>query len=187
MEDTWIREFYNETDPEARLEILNDHKLEDEIGLFMEKLWIARYGKRKPKKDLFMGYLMQIKSLSERNAMDIGGSKKKELYEIINGLYLFNACERSTKEKKILFLEMKNVFLKFIETSKNGRGFTSAVFGLGQLSDEGVAKKIAEQISAIAFYTPHMFHLDREFEIFQNAALSAYREKYPNREHFLTK
>ena len=45
MEDTWIREFYNETDPEARLEILNDHKLEDEIGLFMEKLWIARYGK----------------------------------------------------------------------------------------------------------------------------------------------
>ena len=36
MEDTWIREFYNETDPEARLEILNDHKLEDEIGLFME-------------------------------------------------------------------------------------------------------------------------------------------------------
>ena len=86
-----------------------------------------------------------------------------------------------------MFLEMKNVFLKFIETSKNGRGFTSAVFGLGQLSDEGVAKKIAEQISAIAFYTPHMFHLDREFEIFQNAALSAYREKYPNREHFLTK
>ena len=67
MEDTWIREFYNETDPEARLEILNDHKLEDEIGLFMEKLWIARYGKRKPKKDLFMGYLMQMKSLSERN------------------------------------------------------------------------------------------------------------------------
>ena len=61
MEDTWIREFYNETDPEARLEILNDHKLEDEIGLFMEKLWIARYGKRKPKKDLFMGYLMQMK------------------------------------------------------------------------------------------------------------------------------
>ena len=173
MEDTWIREFYNETDPEARLEILNDHKLEDEIGLFMEKLWIARYGKRKPKKDLFMGYLMQM--------------KKKELYEIINGLYLFNACERSTKEQEILFLEMKNVFLKFIETSKNGRGFTSAVFGLGQLSDEGVAKKIAEQISAIAFYTPHMFHLDREFEIFQNAALSAYREKYPNREHFLTK
>lgn len=187
MEETWIREFYNETDPEARLEILNDHKLEDEIGLFMGKLWIARYGKRKPKKDLFMGYLMQMKSLSERNAMDIGGSKKKELYEIINGLYLFNACERSAKEQEILFLEMKNVFLKFIETSKNGRGFTSAVFGLGQLSDEGVAKKIAEQISAIAFYTPHMFHLDREFEIFQKAALSAYREKYPNREHFLTK
>lgn len=29
MEDTWIREFYNETDPEARLGILNVHKLEE--------------------------------------------------------------------------------------------------------------------------------------------------------------
>ena len=47
MEDTWIREFYNETDPEARLEILNDHKLEDEIGLFMEKIMDCQVRKKK--------------------------------------------------------------------------------------------------------------------------------------------
>ena len=29
--------------------------------------------------------------------------------------------------------------------------------------------------------------LDKEFSILQKAALAAYREKYPNREHFLTK
>ena len=80
-----------------------------------------------------------------------------------------------------------NTFKKFIQVSREGRGFTSAVFGLGQLSDEGIAKKIAEQISNIAFLTPHMFRMDKEFKIIQAAALEAYREEYPHREHFLKK
>ena len=53
--------------------------------------------------------------------------------------------------QKILADELYNVFLKFIQVSRGGRGFTSLVFGMGQLSEEGIAKKIAEQISVIAF------------------------------------
>ena len=82
---------------------------------------------------------------------------------------------------------MKNVFLKFIEVSRGGRGFTSLVFGMGQLSEEGIVKKIAAQISAIAFQAPHMLHMDREFAVLQEAALLAFRQEYPNREHFLKK
>ncbi|MEI3322225.1 MULTISPECIES: DUF6553 family protein [Eubacterium] len=187
MQNTWIEEFYNETNADNRLRILNDNKDNSELDSFREKLWIARYGKRKPKKDKFVGYLMEMKYLSEGNSVDISGSKRKQLYEIINGLCLLNSDEIQDEKREILFLELKNVFFKFIEVSKNGRGFTSAVFGMGQLSDEGIAKKIAEQISAIAFSTPHAFNLDKEFSILQKAALVAYREKYPNREHFLTK
>ena len=187
MQNTWIEEFYNETNADNRLRILNDNKDNSELDSFREKLWIARYGKRKPKKDKFVGYLMEMKYLSEGNSVDISGSKRKQLYEIINGLCLLNSDEIQDEKREILFLELKNVFFKFIEVSKNGRGFTSAVFGMGQLSDEGIAKKIAEQISAIAFSTPHAFNLDKEFSILQKAALAAYREKYPNREHFLTK
>ena len=79
------------------------------------------------------------------------------------------------------------MFLKFIEVSRGGRGFTSLVFGMGQLSEEGIVKKIAAQISAIAFQAPHMLHMDREFAVLQEAALLAFRQEYPNREHFLKK
>ena len=58
---------------------------------------------------------------------------------------------------------------------------------MGQLSEEGVVKKIAEQISTIAFQTPHMLRMDREFAVLQEAALQAFRQEYPNREHFLKK
>jgi len=50
-----------------------------------------------------------------------------------------------------------------------------------------VAKKIADQISSIAFDAPHMLHMDKEFAILQSAALAAFRQEYPNREHFLRK
>ena len=74
-----------------------------------------------------------------------------------------------------------------MEVSSQGRGFTSLVFGMGQLSDEGVVKKIAEQISMIAFRTPHILHMDKEFILLQEAALQVFRQEYPNREHFLKK
>lgn len=141
MQNTWIEEFYNETNADNRLRILNDNKDNSELDSFREKLWIARYGKRKPKKDKFVGYLMEMKYLSDGNSVDISGSKRKQLYEIINGLCLLNSDEIQDEKREILFLELKNVFFKFIEVSKNGRGFTSAVFGMGQLSDEGIAKK----------------------------------------------
>ena len=95
--------------------------------------------------------------------------------------------EQEEVYKVILLLELKNVFLSFMKISREGRGFTSLVFGMGQLSDEGVVKKIAEQISAIAFRAPHMLHMDKEFALLQEAALLAFRQEYPNREHFLKK
>ena len=63
----------------------------------------------------------------------------------------------------------------------------SLVFGMGQLSEEGIAKKIAEQISVIAFKAPRLLHMEKEFTLLREAALRAYRQEYPNREHFLNK
>ena len=52
---------------------------------------------------------------------------------------------------------------------------------------EGHPGKIADQISMIAFAAPHMLHMDKEFELLQKAALAAFRQEYPQREHFLKK
>ncbi len=201
MQETWLEQFYNEMDAEKRLEILNANEdktvstnekhsaenLEEVNAAFIKKLWVARYGKRKPKTDAFVGYLMQLKYIAESGANDIGGQKRKQAVEIITGLCLFDADKRMEAEQEILLSEITHAFRKFIDVSRNGRGFTSIVFGMGQLSDEGVAKKIAEQISAIAFTAPHMLHMEKEFALLQKAAKQAFRAEYPNREHFLKK
>ena len=137
MENSWIEEFYGETDADKRLELLENNSTDmdgDSAGsstAFRQRLWTARYGKRKPKNDAFVGCLMELKYISEGGSVDIGGQKKKQAVEIISKLCLFDADRRSAEEQEILLYELKNVFLKFIEVSRGGRGFTSIAFGMG--------------------------------------------------------
>lgn len=181
--------FYLEVDAEKRKKILFDD-IDDSCGEdvdFMKKLWVMRYGKNKPRYDNFVKALMDLKFLYESGSVDLGGKKKKQAVEIIHSLCLFDIDKKSDMQKEIIQKEIKNAFLKYIDVSAKGRGFTSVLFGMGQLSDDSVAKKLAEQISVIAFDTPHMLKMDKEFEILQRSALGAFREVYPNREHFLRK
>ena len=76
-------------------------------------------------------------------------------------MYLNSPEVQEDRYREILQEELKHVFLKFMEVSSQGRGFTSLVFGMGQLSDEGVIKKIAEQISTIAFQAQQMIQMTR--------------------------
>ena len=144
MQDIWIESFYNEIDAEKRQAFLKEHTGDpkDELDEFREKLWIARYGKRKPKNDAFVGYLMQMKYIAEGGGMSLGAQKRKQAAEVLTGLFLGSYDNLDIEKQEMVFYEIKNAFLKLIGVSKNGRGFTSVVFGMGQLSDESVAKQI---------------------------------------------
>ena len=183
MDNAWIIAFYKETDPVKRLELLkaNTGGGESEKDKYRKQLWIARYGKRTPVKDEFMRCLMEMKYLAEGTTVDLGGKRRKQ------GAKIAATLGQEKVYKEILLQELQNVFLKFIEVSRGGRAFTSLVFGMGQMSEEGVTKKIAQQISMIAFRAPHLLHMEKEFALLQEAALEAFRQVYPNREHFLKK
>lgn len=185
----WMVDYYTELDPQKRQAILNAHidNPPTKADAYRQKLWVARYGKRRPKNDAFVGYLMNLKYIAESGSVDLGGQKKKLAAEVIHGLDLYDIEKRSEEHKAILYAELKNVCLKYIDISANGRGFTSVIFGMGQLDDESVAKKIADQLSVAVYAAPHMLRMDKEFAFLQRAAVDAFRSKYPNREHFLKK
>ena len=46
MQNTWIEEFYNETNADNRLRILNDNKDNSELDSFREKFRRRRVGER---------------------------------------------------------------------------------------------------------------------------------------------
>ena len=130
---------------------------------------------------------MNLKYIAESGSADIGGKKKKLALEVIHGLNLYDFDNMKPVEQEITFFELKHTCLKYIDISAKGRGFTSVIFGMGQLSEESVAKKIAEQLSMVAYEAPHLLKMDKEFAPLQKAMVETFREVYPNREHFLKK
>lgn len=188
MED-WLKSFYTQTDPVKRQQLLleNTREMEKEADQLRKQLFEARYGKGKPRKDAFMGCLMNLKYIAESGGMDLGGRKKKLAVEVIHGLGIFEFEQKTETEQELIRQELKNTCRTYIEVSTSGRGFTSVIFGMGQLSDEGIAGKIAEQLSRLAFDAPHILRMEKEFEPLQRAAVEAFHEIYPDREHFLKK
>ena len=188
-ENNIMTAYYSEMNGEKRQALLQEsfHEPKTDDDRIREKLWIARYGKRKPRTDAFVGYLMNLKYIAESGLADIGGKKKKLALEVIHGLNLYDFDNMKPGEQEITFLELKHTCLKYIDISAKGRGFTSVIFGMGQLSDKSVAKKIAEQLSMVAYEAPHLLKMDKEFAPLQKAMVEAFREVYPNREHFLKK
>ena len=187
--ENWLERFYTQTDPVKRQQLLseNEGETEREEARLRKQLWEARYGKGKPRKDAYVGYLMNLKYIAESGGMDWGGRKKKLAMEAVYGLKLFQFEQKTEMEQELIYQELKNTCRTYIEVSTGGRGFTSVLFGMGQLSEESVAGKIAEQLSRLLFDAPHILRMEKEFEPLRKAALEAFREIYPNREHFLKK
>ena len=71
------------------------------------KLWETRYGKGKPRKDMFVGYLMNLKYIVESGSMDLGGRKKKLAIEAILGLNLYEFERKPKTQQEIIFLRVK--------------------------------------------------------------------------------
>ena len=79
MEYTWTKDFYQETDPAKRQQILKEHIGEEEAWEeeYRDRLWTARYGKRRLQKDEFVKCLMELKYLAEGTSLDLGGDRRK--------------------------------------------------------------------------------------------------------------
>ena len=97
----WLNDFYQEVNAGKRMELWQKHGCTEQTegDTFREQLLYARYGKKKKKEDTFIGYLMQMKYLSESTGVDFSGQRKKQAVEIINGLYLLDVENRSRVEQ----------------------------------------------------------------------------------------
>ena len=80
MEHTWTKDFYQETDPAKRQQILKEHIGKEEAWEeeYRARLWTARYGQRRLQKDEFVKCLMELKYLAEGTSLDLGGDRRKD-------------------------------------------------------------------------------------------------------------
>ena len=98
MEHTWTKDFYQETDPVKRQQILKEHIGEEEAWEeeYRARLWTVRYGQRRLQKDEFVKCLMELKYLAEGTSLDLGGDRRKTGARILSTLCLAEAMQSNT-------------------------------------------------------------------------------------------
>ena len=136
MDNTWVAQFYEETDPVKRMEMLEAHG-EDAAGeeaseeakrnACRKELWVVRYGKRRPRKDEFVGGFVELKGMAEATTIDIGGMRRKQAAKILSTLGLSAVRLQDELYKEVLLAELQNAFKRYFEVSRGGRGFTSVI------------------------------------------------------------
>ena len=104
MEHTWTKDFYQETDPAKRQQILKEYIGEEEAWEeeYRARLWTARYGQRRLQKDEFVKCLMELKYLAEGTSLDLGGDRRKTGARILSTLCLAEAMQSDEGYQKIL-------------------------------------------------------------------------------------
>ena len=108
MEKTWRHDFYRETDPAKRQQILKAHAGEEEAWAeeYRNRLWTARYGKYRLQKDEFVKCLMELKYLAEGSTLDLGGDRRRMGARILSALCLAEAMQSEECYQQILLEEL---------------------------------------------------------------------------------
>lgn len=101
MEKAWSHDFYRETDPAKRQQILKAHAGEEEAWAeeYRNRLWTARYGKYRLQKDEFVKCLMELKYLAEGSTLDLGGVTE-EGWEL--GFFLHYAWQKRCNQRSVI-------------------------------------------------------------------------------------
>ena len=187
MDAAWIAEYKKETDRGRRRQILEREKEEhgeEPAYEVRKKIWEARYDKKNGQ-DVDYGIRGWVNLESTKRRVYLPGEQKRLRKEIdgIKADWQFPLCaEYGETGEKALYDELFNITLFYFDLCEKDKTYNSVVLGLGHISDERRAAKIAKEVREITEIIPERLKITEELDPFIKAAREAFRFKFPDEE-----
>jgi len=185
MDAAWISEYKKETDRSRRWIILErereEHSDDPEFEI-REKLWKARYDKKNGM-DIDYGIRGWMNLQSTKRRLYLPGERKRLRKEIdgVKADWQFPLCgEYGETGDRALYDELFNISLFYFDICERDKTYNSIVLGLGHISDERRADKIAREVKEMTVTIPGTLEITGELAPFIKAAQDAFRYKFPN-------
>lgn len=188
----WPENYYLETDPSRRKKMLEEalHTENSPENELRSLLWQKRYADAKGKVDGFDHFLKIWTELPFITAQAKGlfGKKKacKFIEEMQNVLQL-DLLAGQPQHQKIWLDEFMNFCCLYIEISRKDKSYSTTLFGVGKLSDDNLAHKMAEDLYQRTVVYPKELGIFEKQTLLMEAAKKAYRLYFPDKENFLEK
>ncbi len=185
---TWLEQFYHETDREEREEIF-------ELGLkeegmtreneFRQKLWELRYKPEKKEKGevdhFFRGFLALDTLGRTKPGFFTARFIKKEIESLRTIWGMDLAEEYGAMGKELHYEEMKQLARTYITICQDDKNFSTMILGVGKLSKDRLADKIADKVFFLTREVPKLHGFEETAEPFARALIEVYFEMYPKK------
>lgn len=188
----WPENYYLETDPGRRKNMLDEAIQQDPTpeNELRSLLWQKRYADAKGKVDGFDHFLKiwtELPFITAQAKGLFGKKKGKKFIEEMENVLQLNLLEQQKEHQKIWLDEFMNFCCLYIEISRKDKSYSTTLFGVGKLSDENLAHKMAEDLYERTVVYPTQLGIFEKQKLLMEAAKKAYLLYFPDRESFLEK
>ena len=188
MEATWEREYYRQLKRDARKKILEEAIAAEGMSPANElrqKLLEARYGKKLSDGnavDYFVRGWMTLCYLNNSSSSVFGRKKRERDIQSLRDDWQFALMkEYGEIGKKVLYQEMRNLVLLYIDLCKNDKNYGAILLGIGRMKEGTLLTKIGKDLFAIAYEVPRSIGIEDELREFTKAVTDVFCEEYPDR------
>ncbi|MBR2189729.1 MAG: hypothetical protein IJ860_10055 [Eubacterium sp.] len=186
LDRNWEQLYYRETD-RAKRKLLLDQAISEE-GMTPENelrlhLYNSRYGDSEAagrEVDIFIRGFMTLEYLKSGSKFFMSKRKvNKEMASVRSDWQFDKAAEYGAAGQDILYKELCNLVLLYIQICRRDKAYGSILFGLGQVKEGTLTRRVSDDIFRIACELPRLMDRQDELDIFTRAATRTFCEQFP--------
>ena len=180
---SWPDCYYRERDPKIRLEMLDEADAEGltpEDNAVRRRLHEIRYPSSGPVKDTFLKAWLDMRFLRDNSgSFFFRGKDPKKLDKVLAPLGFAELCGERSKEN-LLYQELYHLGMLYASLCQEDKGYSSVLFGIGQLSDDKLGRKIGAEFRDIAVNVPGEYDKENKYELWTRAISDAFCDMFPD-------
>ncbi|MBQ8306608.1 MAG: hypothetical protein IJX90_10385 [Blautia sp.] len=188
MDTPTIAEYYRETKPMKRLELLEKSIAENEDpegNAIRKELWDIRYSKASnaepgSRADGFLGLWMNME-FNKNNAGKLFGAGRaaRGIRREMERLRIPEFLNGSEVQKELIYREICHMIRTYMHLCKTDRSYNTAFAGLIHIKEENSRLKLKNDIFETAVELPKQLKMEEELAVVTRAAAEVFEEYFP--------
>ena len=188
MDTPTIAEYYRETKPMKRMELLERsiaQNEEPEANAIRRALWDIRYSKPSgadpdSRADGFLGLWMNLEFSKNSAGKLFGGSRTaRTVRKEMEKLRIPEYARGSELQKELLYRELCHLVRTYMHLCKTDRSYNTAFAGLIHMKEENSRLKLKNDIFETAVELPKQLRMEEELGMLTRAAAEVFEEFFP--------
>lgn len=185
----WPECYYREREGLQRRELLDEadrNHLTPEENKIRRLLWERRYpglvNSREKIKDSYLRAWFDFRYAAD-NASGLFSYKKivREISRDLEQMGFQAVKEFGETGEAVLYRELYHMAMLYITLCQEDKGYGSLLFGMGKVSEDSVAQRIAKEIVKVVCLVPKKLNLEQECALWTKACLTAFADAYPDK------